>query len=172
MTTQPLMALLPPGSVYLDRDKSLTPQIVDDLKTRMLSGQYPQSGPLPTVSGLAEFYDVTDQIMSNALIKLVKENWVIKSGYGSYAVAPVIPPVKSVETSPITLTTAKQSTSFATQETIVYCSVCGIWTSLPETILAALPAELTLACTADKTALIVVRLDTAKRIGTEKEVQA
>lgn len=172
MTTQAL-ALLPPGSVYLNREKPLAPQIVDDLKTRMLSGQYLQSGPLPTVSALAEFYDVTDQIMSSVLAKLVKERWLVKSGYGSYGVAAIIPPIKPVEAPPVALVATKQKAALATQETIVYCPTCGIWMSLSEAFLIALPSELTLTCTADKTALMVVRLDLAKRVGSaEKEVQS
>jgi len=92
MTTQEV-TLLPTGSVYLDRGRPLTPQVVDDLKVRILNGQYPQSGPLPSVSGLAEFYVLSDQIISNALNNLIKEGWIIKEGYGRYVVAAIIPPV-------------------------------------------------------------------------------
>jgi DNA-binding transcriptional MocR family regulator len=160
MVAQALAVLLPSGSVYLNREKPLAPQIVDDLKTRMLSGQYPQSGPLPTVSALAEFYDVTDQIMSNVLLKLVKERWATKEGYGSYKVAAIIPP-------PVMTEPPADEPKKSPQETLVivlYCPTCGMWTRLPTSVIEAIPSAITLACVADKTALDRVQLDPAKEV--------
>jgi len=148
MVTDVLVPLLPVGSVYLDRDKSLTPQIVDDLKVRIVSGQYPQGGPLPTNSALGDFYEVSDQVIVNVLLKLIVEGYVVKEGYGRYKVAAIIPPVKAVEPALSTL----------------YCPVCGIWARLPEFVLDALPEALALFCATDKVSLVSVRLDPAKEV--------
>lgn len=162
MVTQVLTPLLPVGSVYLDRERPLTPQIADDLKTRMLSGQYPQNGPIPTASSLAEFYDATDQTVHGALMKLVKEGWLVKEGYGSYKVATMIPP--PVMTEPVADAPAKPPKETESPQVLLYCPTCGIWTRLSVAVIEAIPSALALMCVADGIALERVQLDPTKEV--------
>ncbi|MGI9059749.1 MAG: GntR family transcriptional regulator, partial [Ktedonobacteraceae bacterium] len=154
MTTDVLIPLLPTGSVYLDRSKSLSPQIVDDLKVRMLSGQYPQGGPLPTNSTLAEFYGASDQVIVNVLTKLIVEGYVVKEGYGRYNVASIIPPVKpptreaDVRPKEMVALTMPPPGCDASQH-VLYCPTCGIWTPIAARVLEAIPAAaIALICVA------------------------
>lgn len=170
MTAQPL-SLLPTGSVYLERERPLAPQIYDDLKTRMLSGQYPQNGPLPTLSALTEFYGATDQAMCNVLARLVKEGWILREGRGSYKVAAIIPPPSPSAPVPAKATAMTSKPELAvmaeaeTPAALLYCPTCGMWARFSAPVLEAFPAEITLTCTADFTRLLHVRLDPAKRVG-------
>lgn len=157
-----LSPLLPVGSVYLDNNKPLSPQIIDDLKCRLLSGQYPQNGPLPTSSAMTEFYGVSDQHIYGALSRLIKDGWIVKEGYGKYRVATIIPPpVESVP--PPVVKDGSVVRQKAETTRLLYCPTCGIWTQLDATVLAAIPSGMTLACVADASVLIAVELDPAKR---------
>jgi DNA-binding transcriptional MocR family regulator len=169
---------LPEGRPYLDPAGKLGPQIVDDIKTRILSGQYPQGGPLPSLSAQAEFYGIPDQTMSGALVRLIKEGWVKKVGYGRYQVATVCPPITpDEEESKPNHSRARPDLALSCAEspvvavvippsaTCYLCPSCGIWAQIEAAVLAAIPAQMTLACAACQAILLPVRLDPAKQVG-------
>lgn len=156
-----LSPLLPAGNVYLDKSKPLVPQIADDLKCRMLNGQYAQHSPLPTATALGEFYDTTDQTVGTALARLIKEGWVEKEGFGKYRVATIIPP--SAESVPLPVAKERPVVQQVSATRLLYCPTCGIWTQMDPSMLAAIPTGMTLACVADASVLVSVALDPDKR---------
>lgn len=170
MTTATMLPSGPlAGTVLLDRTRPLSSQIVDDLKTRMLGGQYPQGCQLPSCGSLAEWYEVSDQVLSNVLGALVKAGWLTKEGFGRYFVAAIIPPMPSVLSKEGVLVPpvcVPPVDCEASQAVFYLCSGCGLWTQIPESVLAVLPAEVTLSCVAD--AIPLMRLEPSKYVGGRK----
>ncbi len=146
------------------------PQIADDLKARILGEQYVSGDPLPSVTGWAEFYERSEPTVAKGFDLLVKEGWLMKEAHKGYIVATVIPPVKSVlaeesteEMRAVALTRDEHSVVEAKQQhgaIICQCPTCDAWAALTTDF----PKGIIPTCETDKTPMITVRLDPAKRL--------
>jgi DNA-binding GntR family transcriptional regulator len=67
-------------------------RIADDIRARIIAGQYPPGSKLPTIRQLADTYRVSEEPVRTALRNLSVEGWIeTQQGKGSFVVEELPP---------------------------------------------------------------------------------